>query len=146
MASPWKPSPLPQPNNPEALARTWDGYRQTLLTMARRPDGIRLLLEHLTTINSQLQAERERQMALVTSAPLSAYISNLDQLVLRSTPRERQSRSPRDRAAPASPRSPQPSPLDLLSRSNRLGPRLAAKLVAASARAEANRRKELPPP
>lgn len=118
-----------------AIEGAFEHYRTALRTMDRTA-----LLAHLTEINAQLESQRRETLssALDPSAVLSGLPSSIDLPVLRSIERDPPS-SPRGREAQASPRSPQPSPLDLLARSSRIGPRLAAKLVAASARASARR-------
>ena len=114
-------------------------YQRTLERMSQ--DQLRA---ELTRINALL--EQQSRMAIRetiehgTSVALSDWIQSLDRPVLRSTaPELPSSNSARGRAAQASPRSRPPSPLDLLAKSARMGPRLAAKLVAASARSASRR-------
>lgn len=119
---------LQPPDNETEIRRSFEGFRLALAQMT--PEQ---LMGQLTTINAALEAEARTRLAATVSEPLSAYIEKLDRVVLRSTPSEIPSPSPRDRGDPRFP-SRQPSPLDLLASSARLGPRLAAKLVVASAR------------
>lgn len=87
------------------------------------------LLEELTRINSLLG----HQTRSVVSANLSQYLMHdLDQPVQRS-PRTADLSRPADREPRPSQKS-QPGALDLLITGRRIGPRLAAKLVQASAR------------
>ena len=113
--------------------RTWDGYRKALASLT--PEQ---LMSLLATINSQLDAERDRRMSsILLSSPSSG---DLDRPVLSSTRRETRP-SPTDRGAPPSTFRP-PSAVDLLSANQRLGPRLAARLMIASARAQSRRESE----
>lgn len=130
--SPRTLSSLPElgpPDSEEAIRRSFEGYRMSLASLT--PDQ---LMAHLTQINLALQEQARASLAATVSEPLSDYLEKIDRVVLRSTPSEIQSPSPRGLAAQGSPSSRPPSPLDLLASSNRLGPRLAAKLVVASAR------------
>lgn len=137
MASSSRPSltELQPPDELEAIIRTFEGYRMTLQGMTPPQ-----LLDHLTRINAQLEIEARSRLTQTIQAPLSDYISNLDQSVVRLRPTVPRSPSPRDRGAAHSqtPASPQPSPLDLLFGSR--GRRLAGKLVAANARSINGRR------
>jgi len=93
------------------------------------------LLGQLTQINGLLQAQSQ---VSVTEA-LLAHSRSADQPGAALTPKAIQSPST-DRAQPASPGSTtRPAAWELLSASQRLGPRLAAKLVIASARAQQRR-------
>ena len=94
------------------------------------------LMGYLAQTNAALEAQAQAQIA----ASLTSLDSgSIDSLVPRSTGPEILAPPSMDRGRPASP-FPPPSPLDLLSASSRLGPRLAAKLVAASARSAARKR------
>lgn len=128
---------LQPPGSVGAIERTFEGYRAWLRTAT--PDQLR---EQLTKINAALeeQSRTTLQSMVERSGGLSDYLTSLDRVQLRSTPPDLpSSHSPRGRGAQGSPRSRPPSPLDLLAGSGRLGPRLAAKLVAASARASRRR-------
>lgn len=123
-----EPLSLPQEH------QTWQGYRQALATLSPQQ-----LMELLTTINGQLTMERERRMAsILSSSPSLSEV--LDQPVLSST-RMATQRSPMDRGVPPS-TFPQPSAVDLLASSQRLGPKLAQRLMLASARAVRRREAE----
>lgn len=118
-----------------AIVGIFDSYRATLAKLSR-PE----LLAHLTEINGQLETQARQTVAntLAPSAGLSDFLTALDRPQIRSIERDPSS-SHRGRAAQDSPRSQPRSPLDLLAGSSRLGPRLAAKLVAASVRASGRR-------
>jgi len=123
-----------EPLTPPQEYRTWDGYRQALATLS--PEQ---LMGLLTSINGQLQEERARQMAS-TLASSQSLEGALDRPVLSST-RMATQRSPMDRGTPPSTFRP-PSAVDLLSSSQRLGPKLAQRLMLASARATSRRESE----
>jgi len=89
-----------------------------------------------TTISAQLQAQAQ---GALSQTLLDYHHQTLDSPVLRSTPQATPSSAAADRPAPR-PTSRQPQAWELLSTSNRLGPRLAAKLVVSSARSQAARR------
>lgn len=125
------PSSLPQPMDDPDLYRTFAGYRMALARMT--PEQ---LLAHLTSINAAL-AQEAREATARAIYPTSGPTSSLDSPVGSMT-MEPPSSSPMDRGARPSLSRP-PSPLELLSGSRRLGPRLAARLVAASAAAQARR-------
>jgi hypothetical protein len=97
------------------------------------------LLAHLTQINAAMEADRQTRMASLL-ASRSEHLSSLDQPVLSSTATATRP-SPMDRAAAPSP-SPALSAVDLLASSQRLGPKLAQRLLMASARAQARRSTE----
>lgn len=122
-------STLSSPDNPEAIRRSFEGYRMAIARMNEAE-----LRAELTRINSALEESTRSTLVATIQAPLTAYTSSIDQLVLRSTAREPRP-SPRERGEARSQRSAsqQPSPLDLLFGSSR-GRRLAGKLVAAGAR------------
>lgn len=125
-------SPPPQPETPDQIRETWDRYRQTLANLPGSPT------EQIVTLHGLLadvSARLELESRSLVSRTLSDYASERDRLTLRSAPT----------APPSSPRSssessPQPGPADLLARTSRLGPRLAQKLIVASARAASRRR------
>lgn len=129
MASSSRPrlTELQPPDSQEDIKRTFQGYQMALATMTTEQ-----LTGELARINALLETQSRTTLIDTVSAPLSDYISRLDQPVLRLRSTPPPSPQPRDRGAPPSPRSPQPSPLDLLFGSR--GRRLAAKLVAANAR------------
>ncbi len=121
----WKP-----PSDPAEERRLWGTYRAALSQMS-----LAQLMAHASQNAALLQA----QAHATTSEMLSEYQRAKDNPVL---PRASMApRSSADRPEPASRQSQQPSSLDLLSSSRRLGPALATKLIVASARA-ANRRTE----
>lgn len=126
-------SELPQPDNALAIDQTFQAYEAALAEMART-GGIPALMEHLTSINAQLEAQRQARMASLLSRP-PATSSSIDDPVVRSTTRDSRDRRPPDRGRPPSP-SPQPTALDRLAASRGLGRRVVAKLVAAQARTE----------
>lgn len=91
------------------------------------------LTQELTRINALMQQQAQ-------STTESLLRAKLEQ---ESQPHASSTRTPdpspdQDRGRPTT-RSPQPSPLDLLAASSRMGPRLAARLTLASARAQARR-------
>jgi len=122
----WMPE-LQPPDNPDDIKRTFRGYQMALERMTQKE-----LLAEAARLSAMIETEQRQLLSKMVSAPLSDYISRLDQPVLRSTSTPRPSPRPRDRGVVPSPRFQQPSPLDLLFGSR--GRRLAAKLVAANAR------------
>ena len=123
-----------EPLTPPQEYDTWDGYRRALASLSP-PE----LMALLATINTGLTAERERRMAsILTSSPSMAEA--LDRPVLSST-RMATQRSPMDRGVPPS-QFQQQSAVDLLASSQRLGPKLAQRLMIASARAQSRREAE----
>jgi len=123
-----------EPLTPPQEYGTWDGYRRALASLS--PSELMALL---ATINTGLTAERERRMAsILTSSPSMAEA--LDRPVLSST-RMATQRSPMDRGVPPS-QFQQQSAVDLLASSQRLGPKLAQRLMIASARAQSRREAE----
>lgn len=122
---PISPSSLPVIDE-ATMPEMWRQYEQALSRLS--PEQ---LMAQLTAINSGLQA----QSTWPVQSLLEARLQSADQPLVRSVPKV--SRPSMDRAAAAASPSLPPSSLDLLSRSQRLGPRLAAKLVLASARAQA---------
>ena len=107
------------------LPELWRQYERALERLTPQQ-----LMEQLTAINSGLQP----QPTSTLSNLLLDRLHSADQPVVSSTTKATPSSADRDRPAASRP-SPPPSPIELLSRSQRLGPRLAAKLVLASARA-----------
>ena len=122
----------PDPRDDPGLYRTFEGYRAALAKMS-----VAQLMDRLTAINAELEAQSQSTLASLISSPLSASIQALDRLQV-SSPRTVRPTSPAsDRGAAASrpsPASPQPSALDRLASSKYMGPKLAAKLVVADAR------------
>jgi len=117
---------LPQPDNEQAIERTFRGYAMALSRM-KVPE----LMEHLTRINSAIEADRQARMASLLSQGPSAS-SSIDDPVVRSTPPATSSPSGRDRSSRRpSPSPAQESPLDRWARSKSLGRSLAARLAAA---------------
>ena len=90
------------------------------------------LLSHLTGINAQLQAQNRSMI----SRTLEDVVSDLD----RPVPRRQATvdpYQPPDRGHPPSQsQTRSPSALDLLASHERIGPRLATKLMKASAKAQ----------
>lgn len=117
---------LPQPDNDQAIERTFRGYALALARM-KVPE----LLEHLTTINAAIETQQRARMASLLSQGRSAS-SSIDDPVVRSTPPATSSPSGRDRPSPRQSQNPAPeSPLDRWARSKSLGRSLAARLAAA---------------
>jgi hypothetical protein len=93
----------------------------------------------------ELSGRQATEIARIQSAALSQWLSStppdLDVPVHHSTPTATPSSArPADRGQrPSPPESRPPSSLELLAGSSRVGPRLAAKLVARDARARARR-------
>lgn len=124
----WQPYRRPDdPLTPALAEQTWRSYQQTLATIGAGPDGIARLSGLLTEVSARLQAESRQTI----SDALLAYSSTQDRPVQRSTPRVAPSPG---RADPPRERSRQPAAWELLSASQRLGPRLAQKLTLAEAR------------
>ena len=97
-----------------------------------------LTMEALTAELARINSLQESLSRSSVSAMLDRAISSLDQPVLRSRRTAVPSRSP-DRGQPTT--SPSPlSALDRLLTSSRMGPRLAAKVTIASARAQGRRK------
>lgn len=120
--------------SPSHEFQAWQGYAEALSRLSTTQ-----LMELLTSINGQLVAERERQMSSILASSRSSEEA-LDRPVLSST-RTATPRSPMDRGVPPSQFRP-PSAVDLLSASQRLGPKLAQRLMIASARAQSRREGE----
>ena len=121
------------PDSPIATEQSFESYKKALAMIGSRPDGIERLSALLTEVSAKLQQEATSTI----SQTLLAYASNQDRPVLRST--RTVARSPQaDRAVPTSRTSP--SAIDLLASQQRMGPRLASKLVLAEARRQARSR------
>lgn len=120
---------LPRLTESDAFG-TWSAFERLLPNLSND--------QLLTMFTSATEALAAQTGASLLSRTLSDYASTLDSPVLRST--ETATRSPSsDRPRERPSLSPRPSSLDLLASSQRLGPRLAAKLVASSARAQGKR-------
>ena len=117
------------PMNSEGVRQTWQSYQASLEHIAAQPDGMETLSRLLSEVSEKLQAQTQSTI----SHTLSEYNSTQDRPVLRSMAKGGPSPSAPDRGARPDP-SRAPGPLDLLSSSRRLGPRLASKLVLAEAR------------
>ena len=119
--------PTPPTTIPE-----WQGVERAIARMS--PEEAMRQLAHVNGLLSQ------QRRSLVTDE-LMASVQELDRPVLRPTSEERRSPS-QDRGRASFPTSPQRSPgaLDLLISARRVGPRLAARMVQASARIETARR------
>jgi len=126
MASPLLPSfpPLREPDLIPQLA----AYSKALE---------KLTIPQLLSLANEIAAAQQAQAQGALLQTLSDYHRMTDSPVLRSTPPGSPS-LPSDRPAPPS-SSPRPQAWELLSNSNRLGPRLAAKLVVSSVRSQSRR-------
>jgi hypothetical protein len=124
------------PSTDEEEARIWTGYRQALSHLT-----IPQLMDRLAEINRQQQILTASLGQAQQSSPLSlsTFVEALDRPVLSSMGMASPPAPSMDRGSPPSP-FPQPSPLDQLAASRRLGPRLAERLARQAARAEARRR------
>lgn len=131
MAPPMASSSPPRINELEidASARA---YEQSLKSLT-----IPQLHSLLAQINGQLQA----QATASVTALLTERLAQESQPLERSTRMPTRSSPPMDRGQAPSPSRP-PSPLELLVSGNRIGPRLAGRLVLSSARAVARSREE----
>lgn len=117
---------LPQPDNEQAIERTFRGYSMALARM-KVPE----LLEHLTTINAAIESDRRARMERLLSQGPSGS-SSIDDPVVSSTTRERSPASGRDHdRRRQSPTTPELTPLDRWARQRSLGRSLAARLAAA---------------
>lgn len=134
-------SQVPTTRIPESDVRqTWAGYRQALARM-----GTPELMAHLAQINGAIEAQAQASMTHAVSIGLQRRLDQLDQLQLRS-PRSTAAppTSPTDRGQGHSQPSQRLGPLEQLIARRGLGPKLAARLVAASVRGAAERRREAP--
>lgn len=130
------PPPLPPPgrNDPD---RSWEAYRWALSRLT-----IPELLEHLTRINAAQEAQA-RSLTATTAASLPSLADSLSSLDrIAPGPTAPASPWPTDRGGGPSPASPQPSAVDRLAATAKLGPRIAARLLLASARAQRRRADE----
>jgi hypothetical protein len=125
------PLPTPLPLSTEDLHRTFDGYRQALSFLPPAQ-----LMAELNRVSALLQ---DQSNSLLTGTLWQASHSEIDRLGPAEEPLSMsQSEAGRDR--PTSPRSSPPtSSISLLAGTGRLGPRLAAKLIVSSARAQSYR-------
>lgn len=123
--------PAPQPISGREIETMFDGYRQSLSLLT--PEQ---LMEHLSRVNGLLQDQSNN---LLTGTLWQASHSAIDRLDQAQEPMSMsQSEAAPDR--PTSPRLPPPSTaISLLAGTGRIGPRLAAKLVVSSARAQSQR-------
>lgn len=131
-------SDLTDPRDDPNLIATHAAFRQAL-THLSLPE----LLELSARQAAMLELESRTLLTNLLSSRLSDTLQSLD--TLSPSSRRTASRpSPAARGAAASQTSPGPRPLpgavDLLAGSRRLAPRVAAKLVLAEARREADRR------
>jgi hypothetical protein len=134
-SSPARTLPELQPPDDETeIRRSFEGYR-----LAIQGESIPALIERLSRINVELEAQAQALLRTTISAPLDSYISSLDILVPRTTPTRSTPPSPRGQSALRSPSQP-PTAADLLFGGSR-GRRLAAKLVGANARSIAKHRR-----
>jgi hypothetical protein len=109
----------------------FDGYRQSLSLLNQEQ-----LMEHLSRVNALLAAQSNN---LLTGALWQASHSEIDRPDQAPEPMS-MSQSDQVHDRPTSPRSlPMADSISLLAGTGRLGPRLAAKLVMSSARAQSNR-------
>lgn len=110
----------------------YDGYQQALTFLP--PER---LMAELTRINGLLQ---EQSNSLLTGALWQASHSEIDRQGPAPEPLSMTPSSDQDPDRPPSPRSLAPtSATSLLMGTGRIGPRLAAKLVMSSARAQSHR-------
>jgi len=126
-------SPLPTllPISTEDLRKMYDGYQQALTFL---PPAT--LMAELARVNALIENQSSN---LLTGTLWQASHSEIDRPDLSPEPLSMgQSQPGHDR--PLSPRSPAPtSAISLLAGTGRIGPRLAAKLVVSSARAQSHR-------
>lgn len=130
-------SELPDPRDDPNLIRTMHSFRRALQLMSV-PELMALASQQAAA----LELEQRTLMTNLLSSRLSDSLQSLD--TLQPSSRRTAARpSPAARGAAASQTSPAPPPrpgaVDLLAASKRLAPRVAAKLVLAEARREADR-------
>lgn len=126
-----EPPPL---TSEQAFRETMDRYAASLANLPGTPqERITRLHALLADVSARLQTQASQSL----TASLMEYAQMQDRLVLRSTRTEPQRASSPDRGSRES--SPQPTSADLLSSSGRIGPRLATKLILASARSRTRR-------
>jgi hypothetical protein len=135
----WPGSELPQPADDPNLSRTFAGYKAALRSMS-----IPQLMSQANQLAAAIELEQRQLMNQLISERLSGSLDSLDRLQTRSPRTAYPSREPdsadrgQARSRPSPP--PKPSAVDLLASSQRLAPRIAAKLVLAEAqRARAER-------
>lgn len=126
--------PPTAPLHPSEIAEAFESYQQTLTGMSTPQ-----LLAELARVNDLLQAQSS---SLLTSQLWQASHSAIDRLDQAQEPMSMTSPSPSepDPSRPTSRPPQEPSKaISLLAGTGRLGPRLAAKLVVSSARAQTRR-------
>jgi len=126
-------SPLPTllPLSTEDLRRMFDGYQTALNFLPPQQ-----LMAELSRVNALIESQSS---SLLTGTLWQASHSEIDRPDLSPEPLS-MSQSQPDPDRPLSPRSPAPtSAISLLAGTGRIGPRLAAKLVVSSARAQSHR-------
>jgi len=121
----------PPPLNEDQLKASFRSYETAL----QRLDQSALFAE-LARVNGLLQEQAQTSLTSLLLRERTSEIDRLDQL---SPETESQSSDPADRPRPSPQSPPQMNSWQLLSGTSRLGPRLAAKLVVSSARAQAKR-------
>lgn len=126
--------PIPSTLTPQDVETAFQGLKTALSGMTNDQ-----LLAHLAQINAQIEAQQTQAIAnLGTRRTLSDYLADADRISLSSIPT---ATPPADRSSPPSQPFPQQSSaLDLLATSGRMGPKLAAQLVQATAKAQARKR------
>lgn len=127
--APPPPTDWPRPMTEAQLHASFASYQRGLAMLSPSE-----LMAELSRVSALL--ERQSNQAL-TSELLRASSSAMDRLDPPSDPMASPSGSS-DRSSPP-PTTAEPRSWELLARTSRLGPRLAAKLVVASARASARR-------
>lgn len=125
------PLPILSPISTEDLRRMFDGYQTALSFLP--PER---LMEELARVNGLIESQSK---SLLTGTLWQASHSEIDRPDQAQEPLSMSQSGPgQDR--PLSPRSPTPtSAISLLAGTGRIGPRLAAKLVVSSARAQSHR-------
>lgn len=126
---------IPSPPTTDAeVYRTLADFRRTLEGMT---------IPQLTQLAAQQAAAQQEIARSTLRSSLAETLPALDTLTQRTSPSGPGRPSDRGRAAAASPTPDQsrlPGPLELLSRTDRLGRAVAGKLAIAHVRAEARRR------
>lgn len=127
--------PPTAPLDPTEIAASFEGYRQTLATMSQPA-----LLAELARVSALLQAQSSNLLTSQLWQASHSAIDHLDQAPEPTSMTMPSSPSEGDPSRPASRPTPEPSrAINLLAGTGRLGPRLAAKLVVSSARAQARK-------
>lgn len=129
MTDSWQDPLPPPPDNRAGVDATMQSYKRALEKLGSQPDGI----ERLSRLAIEVSAELQKQSSSTISQTLLTYASQQDSPVSRSTRTAGRSPSPPDRSAPPA-STPRPAAWELLSGRQRMGPRLAQKLVLAEAR------------